>query len=388
MNDFMKNLFKEIIGSIKRGESFRYLFQFLEKVKWLDAFYYFITPRFLLTIFFSASSSLVLLRIQENISKFMAIPLLFRNRRLNLNQNPLIFNHHMYFAIIESYSLLNLNIGAMARIKGNYEKLLNNLFYSKFEDSPSEFLREGEIDINFDHNSESPRKRSFITVYSQTKNISLLKKLEPLVNIVLVQISSYDLTTKNESKNIKLIRDISKFLLKKKIPFYLLIRDFEKSFNDTTNEEMKLRKVFTKNTQIMFIREGDKSKKTDFEKYFCKKINNQFTNFSKNQKMKMNKKTFLRIFLKEDPLDQFDQGRLKIILKKIKERKILFFCINKTNEFCTEIKKSIKKNTYNKDFFFNDLFLKNVTKQLNYEKSKMSFWNEKKRKNLKRILKI
>ena len=93
MNSFLENDLDQVIGNVKRVESFTHLFQFLEKVKWLEPFYQFISTRFLVTLLLSICSSPVLVRIQENISKFMALPLLYQDPRCLLGSHPMALLH-------------------------------------------------------------------------------------------------------------------------------------------------------------------------------------------------------------------------------------------------------------------------------------------------------
>ena len=406
ISDFLENILDQVIGSIKRGESFDHLLQFLASIPWLKQFYQYITPRFLITLLLSISSSSVLLRVQENISKIRALPLIYNDTRSFLKKNvklPLV-NHHMYFAIIESYSLLNLNIGSMAQIKGNYEKLLNKHFYTKFEDSPSQVFREGAVDVNFDHNSDSPRKMSFLSVYSQTKEISLLEKLEPLVNMVMIQISIFDLQKEENSEDLKLLGDIFRFLKSKRISSFLVVRDFKKSFTQAQNGESKIRDMFSHavNLKILFIRERDLANNdfSEFNKKICHQINNHFSNIQEtyDQTMKMSKSNFLQHIIQSNGLsninpslenpntssDYIDQKISKIITNKKNEKQKLVKCIQKTNEFSQKIAISVDNNNYNISFFFNKLFLEKRTKITELRKKQHILTERKRVENLEK----
>lgn len=380
-NKFIENVLDQLIGNIKRGEPFQNLFLFFEKIKWLKKLKSFLNFRFMITLFLSLSDSPVCLRIQKNISKIMAIPLTFYDPKFFLKKNKklLLTNYHLSFAIINSHLILNLNIGLMSDKNINYERLLNRLFYTKFENSNSKLFRQGCIDANFDGNLDSPRSLSFLTVYGMTKDTFLLEKLEPLVNMIILQISIFDLT-KNENKNeTNLIEKIFKFCISHKIPIFLIVRDYKKKLRKTDKYEITIRnilKIKDENFKILFMNEkyllDDKEQTySDFEIKINKTINDKIQEIQ-NEEKKMTKDRFLKTIVgrenyfrnKENTdIEKLDENleQDKQLIERLeniqKDQKNYYKTIETVNEFIEKIDLCILNDKFTEKFFFNKLFL-------------------------------
>jgi energy-coupling factor transporter ATP-binding protein EcfA2 len=377
-NEFLETLLDHLIGNIKRSENFDYLEIFLKKVKFMKNEINFLNPRFLISYFFSISDSAVRLRSQMNISKAFAIPLTFYDPRF-YQKDQFSFretNYQMSFVISESHSILNLNLGLISKLESKFEKLLNKLFYCKFEESENNFSSKGCVDVNFDHHSDSPRKVSFLNVYGQTSDTLLFEKLEPLVNMVIVQISYFDLF-KTKSKNTKLINKIFKICEDKDMPLYLIVRDFKGKIKKIKEKQTDVRahlNIHSEKMQIFFIKEKDFKKQTisEFETMICNKINSDLNTLNKD-KMKMTKPRFRQYILEKDfnELHQDQVNKLNLNMSDEKEKKLmelieikknekqeLLDCFKDSEEFCKKIHSSIVNKKFSDYFFFNKLFLK------------------------------
>lgn len=380
---FVAQVLNFLIGNIKRSENLDHLKNFLSKVDWLSGQMPFLNPRFFVTLFLSISDLAVRLRAQLNLSKVFALPLTFHDPRFLLRKETWFrdVNFPLASVVMDSHSALNLNLGHSAKTDSKFERLLNKLFFCKFETSESLLFRRGCVDVNFDHNSDNPRGMSFLTVYGRTEDTSQLRLLAPLLNLVILQISAFDLAKTNNSSELDLIREICAFAGQNKMRVILIVRDFTKKIEKVSKESKKILKqvgVGADQLQVLCFKEKDfhKQKISDFGDLVSKAVNDEFVALEQ-EPPKMTKKAFrthvlggqeqtrwehLREALEQNPEDALDKKLKSILDRRMTERENFAKSLEEVDEFCEKIDGLIKENQFTEKFMFNRLFLKRRNK--------------------------
>ena len=378
---FTDQLLNLVIGNVKRSESLGIILEFVKKLTWFDdnIFFPFINPRFLICMLLAQCDLEVRLRIQENISKFSSVPFIFKDHRFCLLEDNDFFdmNFEAMSIVLDTFSVLNLNIGSMIKFGQAPEKILNDVFFTKFETSEANIYDEKCVDLNFDHNFDTSRNLSFVNFYGETRDMKLLKMMSPLVNEVIVQVYFDDLDSSPESHTIKLLVQIYKFLKEKGIHMFLIIRDCKnnekkakKAFKEFKKKDM-VKKMFKDETWVTTLFYFSKKPKESYPK-ISKKILNHIEDQSEveNKMTKANfQKNFLDVeesflekqdidfrtrFKKKDGVTEFLE---KIIKKRVNELKNFKKSLSTVRNFLDGIQNSIEQNRYKEDFPLNPLFL-------------------------------
>ena len=392
-NKFLDELLDYLIGHIKRSEKFKTLIELLEKVPWFKKYCGLLDARLLACLFLSVSDSAVRLRSQLNLGRSLALPLTFYDPQgwSSPDMRLMGVNRELVCAVLDSHSLLNVNVGLVARVDPKFEALLNAMFYSKFEESHSLILREGCVDVNFDHDSDSPRSVSFLTVYGQTTDLALLRRLEPLANMLMVQVSHFDLKRAQNTAVFSLIKEICEFASSNDMPVFLLVRDCPK-------RSLKIAEIResigadVENLKVILVKEenfkANANAKSRIE--ISKKVNDEFARI-KNDPKKMNVENMKNLVLSESNclssmlsanvsekvMSEPSQESLKnIITRQREEKKTFVQSLNEIADFSGLVSRSIKNNSLQEELFFSGLFLKrrnsiNELRKIHHDKKKV-----------------
>ena len=379
----LKIILEQIMGNIKRKESLISIKEHLKKLNCTknDSKYHFISEYFLICLFLSICDSSVRLKINENISNFMAVPLVFPDIRfclanewsLDSDKKDFSFfdiNFEIIDSIINSVSLLNVSLGEASKEVFNSEERINKWFHTKFDTCPNMLFKKGAVDVNFDHNSDDPRKISFLTVYGKTNNFKIIDSLRRLVNLILVQVNLADI---EKNSIFELLKNLIEF--KDKSLKIVIVVTFLK-LNQNPKMEKKLKKIQEKNLdfiKIIFFKKirnhnFDDREYNDTEKEIIKYVYQSLNEFILSDNLKMNKESFLKTFLKKNRIknvinnefekkDKISNFLKNIKTKREKEKNNLIESIKSVNKFASKIKKINNEKNLDKELYFTKFFI-------------------------------
>ena len=376
---FIESLVDLLMAQVKRRIGFANVLEMLKKVTFLEGYKGLLSARFLATALLGLSEAAVRLRYLENLSCMMAVPLSFSDPQFGLGESGGVeVVREVGHIVLDSVGVLNLELGLAARADLRSAMLLNKLFFTKFEAKRSQLFGNGCVDVNFDHNSDMPRRVSFLHVYGQTTDVSLLEHLEPLVNVLILQISRFDISENPDKSPKRLLQDILKRAKKEKVSVFVVVRDWQvndRNRQSTENKVKELLKLDEEAVEVLFADEkrlDDEDDLSDIEKHLAKSVNTRIHSFDPDQ-FKMTRQRFeehivRRPFPGEDA--RLIQSKAPSQLKQPKteseyiaslaeakrEQKGLYSASIKTVEdFCARVAESIEQNKFKDDFFFNQL---------------------------------
>ena len=198
-----------LMGSLKQGEGLDSLVHVMREIGATKPFQIFISEKLLVEWFISFGDSEVRMRATEQMAKGVALPLKFQDQRYfkKCQEVRWEWNFELSNCVNDSFGIVNLSIGAKARIGLRSEHLLNRCFLTKFDESGRGLFSEGSVDINIDQNFEKPRDLTFMNVWGETTHVETLKELIPFANLVLIQVSHRDMDTPALEHVIRVVRE-------------------------------------------------------------------------------------------------------------------------------------------------------------------------------------
>ena len=366
-NPFADQVLDLMIGFVKRAEPLDNMLSFVSITPWIDADFElaFTSKRFLVCWLLASCDSATRLRCQVNISKIMAVPLTFRDPYFYTDgrEAPMSVNFELVPIVLESHSLLNVSLGRWTPVGGRPERLLNQLFHTRFEESRALALREGCVDVNFDHNSDCPRERSFINVYGSTEDEKLVEWLMPVVNMLVVQTNTKELL-KKDSGIAALIKSILA-LKQKGMKVFLLVWNFERAAKIQKAEVEGALESAGKMVKIILMEAGKNGMLSESEKKCCRAINKEFKKMkNKSKEPKMTETRLRPILLDEASEPRRKRRRLgsQFLKKRYKKRKrekgVFKSCLEQIDKFTKMIKKSVAKGKLDEELFMADLLVR------------------------------